>query len=207
MPRLIALLIAVAGLLTAPVHADDALRTRLLNTLQPTATPVPSLQPPASIPWLSYQAALDTGLPLWIHVTQSRDCPWCERADELLADPETIVAAGNFACVRVDRATAPRDAYARWARHYGVTLAPTDLFLMPDLTPLGRKAGLPRSYRALFAEATKRAAAKLPSVPVVVESTPQPAPLIRPERSILSHSIFARSPRTVCGPNGCYLVP
>jgi hypothetical protein len=158
---------------------------------------------PETIDWIPYAEALKTGKPLMIHVTDSGDCPWCVKADAAFANPVVVAASQNFACVLVDRATAPADAYRKFAAYYQLTVAPTTLFLYPDLTWLGRKTGYTADYPNILAIATERAARHVRGVPIVVEAKAQPQPLM--PRLRLPRSILApRATQSRCGPNGCF---
>lgn len=158
---------------------------------------------PATIDWLPYAEALKTGKPLWIHVTDSHNCPWCVKADAAFANPVVVAASQNFACVLVDRATAPAEAYRKWAAHYQITVAPTCLFLAPDLTRLGRKTGYTTDYPGVLAVVTERAVKYgVTGIPVFAEAKDKPQPLL--PRLRLSRSILAPRPsQSQCGPNGC----
>jgi hypothetical protein len=215
------LLLAFAFLLAIPAQADDTDLLRLKQ--QATADRIcitcdgvgcvqcggdgrtndPLAPANEMIAWQPYAEALKSGKPLWIHITDSTDCPWCVKADAAFTDPVVVAASQNFACVLVDRATCNQAEYRPFAAHYNITVAPTCIFLAPDLTRLGRKTGFTTDYPGVLAIVLERATKYgVTGIPVFAEAKAKPQPLM--PRLLLPRSILSAPVQSVCGPNGCH---
>ncbi len=145
-----------------------------------------------TINWLTDPEARETGKPIWYHVTDSTDCPWCVKADAAFTSPEVVAASQNFACVLIDRNCKDQTAYRKWLNHYGVVgkreRYPTDVFLTANFKRFAKVNNWTPDYPDRLRLATNWAT-RGKARPVVVE---RPSFNFLPTRS-----------QSVCGPNGC----